>query len=127
MEPYYSEDLTYYFDDPVFDKMAEIIDPYSYRDRLTMPKLILSATGDEFFAPDDSYAYFDGLPAGTTWLRLFPNTEHGLIGQALSSPYIVKSIRAFYLSVQLEYTLPKLKWIKNVDQNGFASDKVQTW
>ena len=52
LEPYYSEDLTYYFDDPIFDKMAAIIDPYSYRDRLTMPKMVISSTGDEFFAPD---------------------------------------------------------------------------
>ena len=37
------------------------IDPISYADRLTMPILVITATGDEFFAPDDSYEYFDKL------------------------------------------------------------------
>jgi hypothetical protein len=31
--------------------MAGIIDPYVYRERLTMPKLVIDAGGDEFFMP----------------------------------------------------------------------------
>ena len=58
---YYNEGLTAYFDAPEFEKMAEIIDPLSYKDRLTMPKLVISATGDEFFHPDDSYNWFDQM------------------------------------------------------------------
>ena len=96
MEPYYSENLTNYFDHPAFGKMAEIIDPYTYRERLTMPKMVVSATGDEFFAPDDSYAWFDELAKhGLTYLRLLPNAEHstvipGLLPQKVSSPHIGK-------------------------------------
>ena len=41
LEPYYSENLTNYFDDPVFDKMAAVIDPFTYRERLTMPKMVI--------------------------------------------------------------------------------------
>jgi PhoPQ-activated pathogenicity-related protein len=29
--------------------MTAIIDPLSYKDRLTMPKLVVDSTGDEFF------------------------------------------------------------------------------
>ena len=58
---YYNEGLTAYFDAPEFEKMAEIIDPLAYKDRLTMPKLVISATGDEFFHPDDSYNWFDQM------------------------------------------------------------------
>ena len=125
LEPYFSENLTNYFDDPVFDKMASIIDPYSYRDRLTMPKMVISSTGDEFFAPDDSYAYFDGLPEGTTYLRLLPNAEHSMIPpQGLSSPSIAHGIRSFYMAVQKKFKLPELKWIKKVDKEGYASGKT---
>ena len=34
-------------------KMTSLIDPYEYRERFVMPKLIISSTGDEFFMPDD--------------------------------------------------------------------------
>ena len=51
-----------------FEKMAEIIDPLAYKDRLKMPKLVISATGDEFFHPDDSYNWFDQMK-GKTYLR----------------------------------------------------------
>ena len=42
MEPYYSENLTNYFGDPTFVKLQELIDPYTYRKRLTMPKMVVS-------------------------------------------------------------------------------------
>jgi PhoPQ-activated pathogenicity-related protein len=35
--------------------MADIIDPYNYRDRLTMPKLVVDSGGDEFFMLDDNW------------------------------------------------------------------------
>ena len=63
-----------------------------------MPKLIISATGDEFFAPDDSHSWFKDMK-GPTFMRLMPNAEHGIIPpQGLSSPSIVHNIRSFYLA-----------------------------
>ena len=90
LEPYYSEGLTAYFDDPSFERLASVVDPYTYRNRLTMPKMVISATGDEFFSPDDSYAWFDNMQ-GKTYLRLLPNAEHGMIPpQGLSSQGIYR-------------------------------------
>ena len=63
-------------------------DPYTYRNRLkSIPKLVIMATGDEFFTPDDSYAWFDGMKENT-WLRLLPNSEHGMSLHSLSSQNI---------------------------------------
>lgn len=122
LEPYYSENLTNFFDDPRFDKLADVVDPYTYRDRLTMPKMVISATGDEFFAPDDSYAWFDELTkTGPTYLRLLPNAEHGMIPpQGLSSKSIAHGIRAFHLAVHKQYSMPQVKWIRSVDSRGYA-------
>src|SRR5439155_11920836 len=39
----------------------EIEDPYSYRDRLTMPKFVVNAAGDQYFPPDSSQFYFGDL------------------------------------------------------------------
>jgi PhoPQ-activated pathogenicity-related protein len=36
---------------PQFEALIRIEDPYSYRDRLTMPKFIVNAAGDQYFCP----------------------------------------------------------------------------
>ena len=53
----------------------ELIDPNTYKDRYTMPKLVLNSAGDQFFTSDSSRFYFDGLP-GPKQLRMAPNTDH---------------------------------------------------
>jgi PhoPQ-activated pathogenicity-related protein len=62
---------------PEFDRLLKIVEPYQYRDRLTMPKLLINACGDQFFLPDSSQFYFEALP-GVKYLRYVPNTDHGL-------------------------------------------------
>ena len=39
---------------PAGQAMLALVDPYAYRQRLTMPKLILNSAGDQFFLPDSS-------------------------------------------------------------------------
>ena len=62
---------------PEFRALMRIEEPYEYRTRLTLPKLILNAAGDQFFLPDSSRFYFDDLP-GEKHLRYIPNTDHSL-------------------------------------------------
>src|SRR5207247_7984522 len=51
--------------------LMQIEEPYEYRDRLTLPKFIINACGDQFFLPDSSQFYFDDLP-GVKYLRYVP-------------------------------------------------------
>ncbi|MCB1920130.1 MAG: hypothetical protein KDJ28_09160 [Candidatus Competibacteraceae bacterium] len=60
---------------PEGQALLQVVDPYAYRDRYTMPKLILNAAGDQFFTSDSSRFYYEGLP-GLKWLRYAPNTDH---------------------------------------------------
>ena len=58
-----------------------IEDPFAYRDRpaLRIPKLLINASGDQFFLPDNSRFYYDKLP-GEKYLRYVPNARHNLAG-----------------------------------------------
>src|SRR5438105_890106 len=60
------------FDTPQYAELLKIVDPYSYRDRLALPKFIMNASGDQYFPPDSSKFYFDALP-GVKYLRYVPN------------------------------------------------------
>ena len=60
-----------------YQNLLAIEEPYSYRDRLTMPKFMINAAGDQFFLPDSSRFYFDDL-RGEKYLRYVPNTDHGM-------------------------------------------------
>jgi PhoPQ-activated pathogenicity-related protein len=62
---------------PRYHELMKIVEPYEYRDRLTMPKLIINATQDEFFLPDSSQFYFNDLK-GEKHLRYVPNVGHNL-------------------------------------------------
>jgi len=91
-----------------------------------MPKIVISATGDEFFQPDDSYNWFDEMP-GKTYVRLLPNAEHAMIPpQALSSPSIIHTIRALYISVQKKYHLPNLKFSRYTDEKNHIKIILQS-
>jgi len=91
---------------PEFIKMGEIIDPYSYRTRLTMPKYIICSTGDEFFLPDSTKFFINDL-LGPTYLRVVPNAEHSLAPQDVD---IAVSIGTWYHRLVHNKPLPKFSW-----------------
>ncbi|HET9298838.1 MAG TPA: PhoPQ-activated pathogenicity-related family protein [Candidatus Polarisedimenticolaceae bacterium] len=87
-----------------FHDLARIEDPYSYRDRLTLPKLIVNATGDPLFLPDSSRFYFDGLK-GEKHLRYVPNADHSLDGTDAFD-----SLHAFFQEIVEGVPRPQLTW-----------------
>lgn len=84
--------------------LLKIEDPYSYRNRFTMPKLVLNAAGDQFFLPDNSQFYYHDLPEDKL-LRYVPNGDHGLKGTDA-----VESLVAFYDTVLRDLPRPKYSW-----------------
>ncbi|XP_006811763.1 autocrine proliferation repressor protein A-like [Saccoglossus kowalevskii] len=106
---YYEEDVTKNLDHPNTQGIADIVDPLTYKDRLTMPKMIISTGGDEFFLPDDSHYYYDQME-GITYLRITPNAEHSLI---LHYAQTVLNLRSFFLSVVENRKMPKMTWTRN--------------
>ena len=100
---YYNMGLFDQSNTPRFRKLLSIVDPYSYRDRYTMPKLIINAAGDQYFLPDSSKFYFKELP-GEKYLRYEPNANHSLNGDAY------ENLTAFYLSIIDNFKRPQFGW-----------------
>jgi PhoPQ-activated pathogenicity-related protein len=59
--------------------ITTMIDPYSYRDKLTMPKMIFIGTNDEYWPVDAIKHYFDDIP-GENFIHYVPNAGHDLGG-----------------------------------------------
>lgn len=89
------------------DLMA-VVDPYAYVKRMTLPKMIINSTGDQFFLPDSWQFYYDALE-GEKHLRYVPNTDHGLNTQAW------QDILAFYASILTGTPRPQYSWQRLAD------------
>ncbi|MFT4152282.1 PhoPQ-activated protein PqaA family protein [Parafilimonas sp.] len=58
-------------------KLLAMVDPYSYRDRLTMPKMIFMGGNDPYWVIDNVKNYYDSLK-GINLLQYVPNAAHNL-------------------------------------------------
>jgi PhoPQ-activated pathogenicity-related protein len=92
------------FENPKYEEILKIVDPYMYRDRLTMPKFVVNSSGDQYFPPDSSKFYFDDLK-GVKYLRYVPNTNHSLGGSDAA-----ESVLAFYQAILKSSSLPRFSW-----------------
>jgi len=106
---YVSHRIMERFNHPRMQDLYELVDPYYYRHRLTMPKLILNAAGDQFFLPDSSQFYWDELQ-GPKALRYVPNTDHGL-----DESDALESLIAFYSLILQGKELPRFEWSNGED------------
>lgn len=120
-----------YVDAEVFDRLGtpagasllKIVDPYEYRTRLTIPKMIVNSTGDQFFLPDSSQFYMRRASAsqnvpGSNYLYYAPNTDHSLSsGDQISVDLgAYNSLLAFYNSFIREVNRPVFNWTVNGNQ-----------
>jgi PhoPQ-activated pathogenicity-related protein len=94
---------------PQFRALMAIEDPWSYRQRLTMPKYLLNSAGDQFFLPDSAQFYLNGLK-GETLLRYVPNSDH-----SLDDTDAFDSLGAFYSTVVHGTVRPSVKWSRGPD------------
>lgn len=89
---------------PQMKKLQQIEDPYEYRERLTLPKFIFNAAGDQFFPTDSARHYFDALP-GVKYLRAVPNADHGMKGTDAMA-----TLATCYDAVLKRAPLPEFAW-----------------
>ena len=89
---------------PRYRSLMKIEEPYEYRERLTVPKLIINATGDQFFLPDSSQFYFDEL-RGEKHLRYVPNADH-----SMRDTDVEETVGAFFRSIVTGTPRPEFTW-----------------
>jgi PhoPQ-activated pathogenicity-related protein len=89
---------------PEMEALRRIEDPYYYRDRLALPKLLINACGDQFFLPDSAQFYFDDL-TGPKYLRYVPNADH-----SLRDSDALETLLAWHHVVTRGMTPPRFTW-----------------
>jgi PhoPQ-activated pathogenicity-related protein len=94
---------------PESKALYAIEDPFSYRDRLALPKLLINACGDQFFLPDSSQFYFEDLP-GVKYLRYIPNTDHSLRNSDANA-----TLTAWHHATLNKTPLPQFTWKHGAD------------
>ncbi len=62
---------------PEGEALVKMVDPYSYRKMLTMPKMIFNGTNDEYWPVDAIKNYISDIP-GDNHLCYIPNAGHDL-------------------------------------------------
>ena len=98
--------------------IQNFVDPYSYRDRYTLPKFLINSAGDQFFLPDSAQFYFDDLP-DDKYLLYCANTDHGLDGSNAE-----KALLAWYGSILTDRERPEFSW--EIPEEGHVTVTTQT-
>lgn len=108
--------------------LAQMIDPYAYRQLLNKPKMLFMGTNDQYWVIDAVKHYIDSIP-GPDYIHYVPNEGHGLgdkkqAFQALSSfwgftlqekPYPATNYKAIEsngkLKLNIKATKPRLEGV----------------
>ncbi|HEY3150898.1 MAG TPA: PhoPQ-activated protein PqaA family protein [Candidatus Binatia bacterium] len=120
LTPYSSRGLLPIPETPEGERLLSMVDPWAYRDRLTMPKLIVNGTNDFYWATDALNLYWDGIPADK-WVLYVPNAGHNLRRQDRPQPDqlndLINGLAAFSRHQITGTSMPKLSW-KHETVNG---------
>jgi PhoPQ-activated pathogenicity-related protein len=101
---YVREDIMEWLGSVEFGRLLNAVEPYSYRDNLQLPKMLINASGDEFFLPDSWQFYWDNL-MGEKHIRYVPNTGH-----SLKDTDADQTLNAFFHSIVTNTPRPEFDW-----------------
>jgi len=107
------------------------VDPYTYRNQLKLPKLLINGTNDRYWVVDAMNVYWDDL-VGEKHVLYVPNAGHGL-GEGKKDA--LTTLAVFTQHVAVGKSLPDLSWKHDDDGNQLrltvrsveSPEKVQLW
>ena len=100
---------------PEAQNLWKMVDPWVYRDRITVPKMIINGTNDPYWPLDALNTYWDDLK-GEKYLLYVPNAGHDLRemddkgNRQLIPERALNTLAAFSRSQILGKPMPKLSW-----------------
>ncbi len=97
------------------DAITIMVDPYSYRKSLTMPKMIFIGTNDEYWPVDAIKNYYKDIP-GENFIHYVPDAGHDLAGgeQAL------RALSAFWANTLENNKYPECLWEVSQSDDGIT-------
>lgn len=113
IEPYTTRNIPQRLKEESVRGLGTLVDPYTYRDKVTVPKLIVNGTNDRYWPLDALNLYYDDL-VGEKYILYVPNKGHD-VGDMKR---IVGSWIAFFRKVDGEIKFPKLSWDYQKKQDG---------
>lgn len=93
--------------------ITAMIDPFSYRNKLSVPKMIFIGTNDEYWTVDAIKHYYDQIP-GKNMIHYVPNVGHNL-GDGKQA---FEALSAFFGLNIANKELPHFTWAVNSNQSG---------
>jgi PhoPQ-activated pathogenicity-related protein len=107
---------------PEAQRLWAMVDPWIYRERLTMPKLLINGVNDPYWTTDALNLYWDDLP-NDKWVTYVPNAGHNLEQRGENGEKdrtrAVNALAAFAKHNIRDNPMPQLRW-KHDDASGQA-------
>ena len=106
--------------------VTEMIDPYSYRKKLTMPKMLFMGTNDEYWTVDAVKHYIGQIP-GENYIHYVPNVGHDLGDKRQA----LEALNAFFGTTLTKQAYPACQWNVSTTKKGVdltikaTSDKLE--
>ncbi len=76
-------------------KLTRLVDPWTYRSKMTMPKFMIRGSNDPYWTTDAMNLYWNGLPS-PKWMLILPNSGHELNDHTLLVRGLISYIRAIF-------------------------------
>jgi PhoPQ-activated pathogenicity-related protein len=116
IKDYTERGLTEQMDSPRMVELRGWVDPYSYRARYTLPKLLLLGTNDPYWVVDSLRNYWNDLPDPKLVYQT-PNAGHDLGGGKEAT----KTLAAFFQMIADHQSLPTMTWHFSTNSAGAAT------
>ena len=91
---------------PEGTELWKMVDPYTFRDRLTMPKLLINGANDRYWTLNAIDLYWNGLK-GPKYLVELPNAGHGLDE---NRDWALNGLGAFFRYQVTGRPMPAVSW-----------------
>jgi PhoPQ-activated pathogenicity-related protein len=105
-------------------KLWRMVDPWVYRDKLTMPTMIINGSNDPYWTVDALNLYWDDLKS-PRWVTYVPNAGHDLKQDKTSLTRVSNTLGAFARHQIHGVKMPKLTW-KHDNADGKSRLTVQS-